>query len=126
MELSIQDSIGIEMGDSVYVFGSIVDVCHGPAGEILVLDQISCAIRVYDNNGDFLTQIGRRGEGPGEFSLPLAIACLADGRIFVHDPMQNSFVSFDSSYTYLENITDWTNGPPMDPSEAWMAAITAE
>ncbi len=43
------------MGDSLYVFGSIVAVCHGPAGEILVLDQIGCAVRVYDNDGNHVT-----------------------------------------------------------------------
>lgn len=116
MELTITDSIGIEMGDSVYVFGAIIDVCHGPAGEILVLDQMICAVRVYDSEGDYITQIGRSGDGPGELRLPLSIACLEDGRIFVNDPMKNSFISYDSSYSYLENITDWSNGPPMDPA----------
>lgn len=116
IELTVADSIGIEMGDSVYVFGSIIDVCHGPAGEILVLDQIICAVRVYDSEGNYVTQIGRSGDGPGELRLPLSIACLEDGRIFVNDPMKNSLISYDSSYAYIENITDWSNGPPMDPA----------
>jgi hypothetical protein len=115
-ELAIRDSIGVEMGDSVYVFGSIMDACRGPSGEILVVDQINCCVRVYDDYGRYVTQIGRSGEGPGEFYLPFSIACLDDGRIFVDDPMANSIVTFDSAYTYLENITDWSNGPPMDPT----------
>lgn len=115
IELNISDSIGIETGDSSYIFGSIIDVCHGPSGEILVLDQILCAVRAYDSEGNFISLIGGMGDGPGELRMPLCITCLADDRIFVNDPMKNSFITYDTTYTYIENITDWSNGPPMDP-----------
>ena len=45
--LYFADSIGIEMGDSNYVFGSIRDFDYAPDGRILILDNIQCCIIIY-------------------------------------------------------------------------------
>ena len=55
------DSIGIEMGDSNYVFGSISDFDYAPDGRILILDGIQCCIFVYSQSGEFIERIGRPG-----------------------------------------------------------------
>jgi len=68
--LSVEDSIGIEMGDSNYVFGSVRRVEVHPDGSILVLDWIKCTIFQFSPSGEFIRYIGRRGEGPGEFLQP--------------------------------------------------------
>ncbi len=114
VDLKVIGSIG--EGDSNYVFGSIGDVCFGNQGEILVLDQAGSHIRAFTPDGDFITRISRSGSGPGELSLPLSLACLDDGRIFVLDPMSNSYEIFDGSdYSHIEEIALWDNNPPMDP-----------
>ncbi|MCK5064101.1 MAG: hypothetical protein KAQ97_02390, partial [Candidatus Fermentibacteraceae bacterium] len=54
--------------------------------------------------------------GPGELSLPLSLACLEDGRIFILDPMCNSYEIYEGSdFSYIEEISLWGNNPPMDP-----------
>ncbi len=112
--LSINYSIGVEIGDSTEVFGSITDVCHDTAGQILVLDQTRCGVKVFSDDGEYICQIGRNGSGPGEMLMPLYVAGLNDGRILVHDPMNNAFISYDSTFSYLENISLWSNGPPLE------------
>jgi len=116
MDLLVIDSIGIESGDSNYVFGAIGDVCFGYQGEILILDQAGSNIKAFSNTGDFITRISGSGSGPGELSLPLSLSCLEDGRIFVLDPMSNSYKVFNGSdYSYIEEVVLWSNNPPMDP-----------
>ncbi len=114
VELSIDYSIGIETGDSTETFGSITDVSHDTAGQILVLDQIVCGVKVFSSNGEYVCQIGRSGSGPGELLMPLYVAGLNDGRILVHDPMSNAFKSYDSTFSFIENISLWDNRPPIE------------
>ena len=114
IELSVNFTIGIEIGDSTEVFGSITDVCHDTAGQILVLDQTICGVKVFSSDGEYLCQIGRSGAGPGEMLMPLYVVSLNDGRILAHDPMNNAFISYDSAFSYIENISLWDNGPPLE------------
>jgi hypothetical protein len=83
--ISIVDSIGVELGDSNYVFASIEATGHTLDGNILVLDRPGCRIREFTPDGDFVRQFGRRGSGPGELANPHSMARLADGRIAVLD-----------------------------------------
>jgi len=48
LSIIVFDSIGIETGDSCYVLGSIVAASSAPNGNILMLDQSACIIRVFD------------------------------------------------------------------------------
>lgn len=84
-ELVIVDSIGVELGDSNYVFGSIESASHSADGNILILDRPACCVREYTPEGEFVRSFGRRGTGPGEFVNPLSMARLSDGRIAVMD-----------------------------------------
>jgi len=116
IDLLVTDSIGAESGDSNYVFGAIGDVCFGHQGEILVLDQAGSHVRAFSSTGNFITRISGSGSGPGELSLPLSLSCLQDGRIFVLDPMSNSYEIFqDSDYVHIEEVAVWGNNPPMNP-----------
>ena len=77
--------VGEMMGDSSYVFGEIASALPASDGGVAVLVIYRCDISFFDSSGNFLRSIGGRGEGPGEFLLPLAFAILDDGRIAVVD-----------------------------------------
>lgn len=77
------DSIGIEMGDSSYVFGAVEGVAYGPDGNIAVLDCAKSSIRIYSPEGGFLRQIGRPGNGPGEMQSVAFLAISEDGHIYL-------------------------------------------
>jgi hypothetical protein len=77
------DSIGIEMGDSSYVMGAIEGIAYGPDGNIAVLDCARACIRIYSPDGEYLRQIGRRGNGPGELQSIAFLGISEDGHIYI-------------------------------------------
>jgi len=77
------DSIGIEMGDSVYVMGAVEGVAYGPDGNIAVLDCARSCLRIYSPEGEFLRSIGSQGNGPGELQSVAFLAISEDGHVFM-------------------------------------------
>lgn len=110
--LAMVDSIGIMMGDSNYVLGAIEGVAHEGDGSILVLDRSAACIKVYDHNGDFLHQIGRRGSAPGELENPISFAVLGDGRICVIDPWRGGFLTYNPDHTFEKLAVSYTSNTP--------------
>lgn len=88
--LSVICEIGEIMGDSNYVFGEITSAVPTENGGVAVLDIYSCDISFFDSSGDFIQSIGGKGEGPGEFIMPIDFAILDDGRIAVVDLVKRS------------------------------------
>lgn len=103
MNLVTVDSIGVELGDSNYVFGSIEAVSRTAEGNILILDRAACSVSEYTPQGEFVQRMGRKGSGPGEFLNPLAMARLGDGRVVVLDSNLGGIFTFfpDGSYEGL-------------------------
>ena len=62
--------IGRDTDDPKYSFYSLRSVAVDDAGRIYVADAGDHQVKVYDENGDHLMNLGREGQGPGEFSGP--------------------------------------------------------
>jgi hypothetical protein len=71
--------VGETEGDDAYVFGQISGVAVDPLGQIHVADPQALQIRVFSPEGEFLRQVGREGEGPGEFKHIGGLALAPDG-----------------------------------------------
>ncbi len=54
-------------------------------GQVWVTNVAAHAIEVFDASGRWLRSIGRRGDQPGEFGIPLGLARMPDGRVCVVD-----------------------------------------
>jgi len=83
IELAFIDSIGVETGDSTYMFGSIEGLSYAADGSIFLLDRAFSRIMVYSTTGEFLRQIGYAGEGPGGMNLPVLMVLTGEGDIIV-------------------------------------------
>lgn len=66
------NSIGVAEGEDPYMFGEVRGI-SADSDHIYILDWQVSMVRVYDHQGIFLWNIGRRGQGPGEFRDPIAI-----------------------------------------------------
>jgi len=76
-------------------------------GRIFISDYQDQAIKVFDSNGEFIQNIGRQGEGPGEFSNVGRMTFLPDGRLMVTDWGSNRISFFDPEGAYLTGY-HWT------------------
>lgn len=111
--ITIIDSIGVELGDSNYVFASIDALEFGPDGNIYVLDRGRSCVKVYGPDGTFIRQIAREGNGPGEVTSPFAMAVLGDGRISICSPFQGGILNFLPDGTWEGLSAEFTNNPPL-------------
>ena len=109
-------------------------------GNIYVHDALSASVRVFDASGEFVTMIGRKGEGPGEMQEIVGMHVDRDDRLIVVDRnsrrltiftnmgkdfstestvdkgfvMPNPILSLDS--TYLLSYVRWLPNPESGPS----------
>ncbi|MBD3277194.1 MAG: hypothetical protein GF388_02750, partial [Candidatus Aegiribacteria sp.] len=85
LSISPTDSIGILMGDSNYVFGTISDAIVLDSGNIVILDEASRSAMMYGPAGDFIRRIAREGSGPGELITPGGLVRFSDNTIGILD-----------------------------------------
>jgi len=113
--LEIVDSIGIEMGDSAYVFGAIEDAAILQDGSIMVLDGTYCNLRTYSAQGELISTTGRRGEGPGELGHPMNIYNWGDGTVGIMDFYKGGLNRFSLDGEWLGLDVEVTRNPHVDP-----------
>jgi DNA-binding beta-propeller fold protein YncE len=71
---------------------------------IYVADSARSDIQVFDLNGRYVSTIGRRGMGKGEFLLPLGIDVDSKGRIYVADAFNYRVQVLDKDGNYITTI----------------------
>lgn len=101
-ELIPELSIGGLEGADEYLIGDPTAVAVAVDGTILVLDAQVPVVRAYAPDGTFLRDIGRDGNGPGEYDGPDGLAILPDGRVLVRDPGNARISVFDLDGALLE------------------------
>ena len=74
------------------VFGRLRDVAIGSGGDLFILDNLVNELRWFDARGRYLGRAGRDGQGPGEFSGPVALTLDDSGLVHVLD-VRNSRIS---------------------------------
>lgn len=97
--------IGSVMGAEEYSFGSVGDVLVHPNGTIWVGDSQLHAIRRYSSEGTYLDQVGRDGEGPGEFRSPTRMRALGDGSVVVWDTGLIRLSRFSADGEFIDSFT---------------------
>ena len=78
--------LGADLGEGAVTFARPVTVSTGPDGTRYVLDSFGPAVFIFDSSGNPVGEIGRNGEGPGEFAVPTDLLVKTDGSFAVLDP----------------------------------------
>lgn len=110
--LQVVFEIGEEMGDSTNTFWSIVEADIDDQGRVFVVDEIDASVKVYDLQGNYIQQITRRGNGPGELHHPRGLCIMPDGRIVINAPSKDGYVVFNDSLEFVEEVSLWQNNSP--------------
>jgi hypothetical protein len=121
----VVDSIGIEAGDSNYVFNAIERVSIDHDGSILVLDRVGCRVSRYTPGGEFVESAGRRGSGPGEYMNPSDLIVLGDGRMMVCDIFTGGVHLLDSAMVDQGVRIPFASDPPFFPAPALDSSFVA-
>lgn len=96
-------------------FASLVDASFDPAGRLYLLDARADRVILVDRDGRFVRQVGRSGEGPGEYQLPVRIETAPDGGLVLWDARVRGFLLWDSAGEALGTVRhDYALGQPRD------------
>jgi hypothetical protein len=98
----VVDSIGLLMGDSNYVFGSVVDFAPLQDGGTVVLDRLDGRISLFDAEGRFASGFGALGEGPGRFQYPVRVLELPSGLFLVGEMLAGTINVFDPTGAFID------------------------
>ena len=78
-------SIGEAEGREEYMFSQLIDVGVDGEENIYILDFLEAHIKVFNKSGEYLSTIGRRGQGPGEIQRPMNIYITPGNEILIND-----------------------------------------
>ncbi len=85
---------GEEEGPESFFRATVATVDADESGHLYVLDPASNRVVVFDPSGEFVTEFGRLGEGPGELARPSSISVSADGDVSIFDFGKGGLVRF--------------------------------
>lgn len=107
------DSIGVEVGDSCYMFGSIWGRCTFPDGTIGVLDHSFGVVKFYSPEGEYLSEFAPAGGGPGEFTSIDRLGCDEHGNMMLAGFYDRKMAWYDRNLELLDEvvITSSRSGP---------------
>lgn len=99
--------IGKLEGDNRYILGKVIDVAIDKNRNFYICDYIDKCIKIYNQEGYFVKQIGRTGQGPGEFLANIKVAISSQNNLIVLDFIKNARVTvFNHNGDYI-NAFKW-------------------
>lgn len=72
-------------------------------GNLFISDSRAHRILIFDRSGNFVRQIGRKGQAPGEFNLPRGIA-YAGERLIINDSGNHRIQLFSKNGTFISSF----------------------
>ena len=99
---SLTEDLRIGTGETeATTFADVRGIAVGTGGRIFVLDYRVQEIRAFHPSGKFVSNIARRGQGPGEISDANGLGQAPDGTIWVNDPANSRFSLFKPDGSFL-------------------------
>ena len=88
-------SVGSMAGEEWETFARVEGVAFDAEGNLYILDAQNSRVVKVGPQGQFSAELGRAGEGPGEFGRPLAISVTRSGEVRVFDLNHQGFTVFN-------------------------------
>lgn len=102
--LTIADTtvISLETADGCLI-GQVAGICHDGA-EWYILTRDSNILK-FDKSGRFITSVGSKGNGPGEY-MRVNTMCVSDGKVYVIEGNQNKVCVYDTDGKWEKDIPE--------------------
>ena len=94
----------IDTTDEHVAFYMPLDMALDKAGNLYVLDSGNHRIQKFSPEGQYLSTIGRQGQGPGEFHFPTSLDVDKNDTLFVCSQFSKKIQVLDSSGKELESL----------------------
>lgn len=93
--------IGVAEGEVMLELSQATSSFRFEDGRILVANSGTQELRVFDSAGRYLSSIGRKGQGPGEFEGSLQVRSGGTGRFTVADDNLQRVTTFDTAGSFV-------------------------
>ncbi len=100
-----KEVLGADGSDIEALFSQPIGLITGRDGTRYVLDAKDMRVLRFDREGSYLGSFGREGEGPGEFSAPVALALLPGEVILIADSGNRRLSRFTTDGRFLDSET---------------------
>ena len=104
LELQEELSLGGPNTQGDYAIGQIMDVVVDEVGAVYVLDYKNSHIKVFDQAGVFVRTIGRKGQGPGEFEIPVMMSLIRSHGELAVQQVTRRISFFKTDGTFLRHL----------------------
>jgi hypothetical protein len=112
--------IGVAEGEAMQELSQATSSLRLADGRIIVANSGSQELRVFDSQGKYLSTIGRKGEGPGEFDGSLQLRPDGEGRFTVSDVNLQKVATFDTGGHFLGESRIQSAGLTDFPLSTWL------
>jgi hypothetical protein len=83
--IDVQQDLEIGTTSSIYSFQYLADIAIDSKGAIYVVDAATSDVQVFSREGELLTRIGARGNGPGEFQQISEVEVTSHDSLYIYD-----------------------------------------
>lgn len=97
-------TVGSMDGDEWETFSRITGVAFDGDGNLYLLDADNFRVVKVGPAGELLSEMGRKGGGPGEFGMPFALSVTKGGEVRVFDVGYGGFTLFDNQGAYSRSV----------------------
>lgn len=94
-----------QLAEGGSLFGNIAGVDMARDGRLFVLDGINRKLRIFDPAGKLLKELGRTGQGPGEWDTPFMVKLVSDNEIIVADAVNRKVIYLDPQGNLTREIS---------------------
>jgi len=111
-EISIEEKLRIGQldGPEEFLFSYISDIAVNSRGDIYVADRQLAEVRKFNQDGEHLLTIGRRGQGPGEFQIVNIISVDPQDHLIAYDSMMGRVSIFSDNGELIQTIKRLISG----------------
>jgi hypothetical protein len=105
--LELQEDLAIRGNEDIeeQMFQNIHSLDVDNRGNMYILDEQAANIKVFDKKGNYQKTVGKSGQGPGEFGLPISVVISHQNQIVVNDMGQRKIVFLDMDGNYLKQVS---------------------
>jgi len=109
-QLKEEITIGEREGREEYMFSNLSSIDIDEDENIYIFDSGQAKIKVFDKMGNFIREIGKRGQGPGEFTFPWRIMISPKQELVVSDLIKRRLIIFSLTGEYKIDVPTWKQG----------------